>query len=72
MSASPLPLPPDELTHEFDLFMARAGLTVPQARRPSVLAAYADFRAQIALLHGRHEHTDEPAHVFSLPTPEQA
>jgi hypothetical protein len=67
MPQSPHPLAPDELAREFDMFMARAGLTVPPARRAPVLASYADFRAQIALLHGRHEHTDEPAHVFSLP-----
>ena len=57
---------PDELAREFSVFLTRAGLTVPRARRAAVLASYADFRAQIALLHGRHQHTEEPAHIFSL------
>ena len=55
---------PDALAQEFDAFMARAGLTVPPARRATVLASYADFRAQIDLLHGRQDHTGEPAHIF--------
>ena len=59
-----MPLPPDELAREFDGFMTRAGLTVPPARRATVLASYADFRAQIDLLHGRQDHTGEPAHIF--------
>ncbi len=56
---------PDELALEFNILMNRAGLTVPPARRGAILAAYADFRAQIALLHDRHAHTDEPAHTFT-------
>jgi hypothetical protein len=28
--------------------------------------AYADLRSQIALLHGRYDHTAEPSNVFSL------
>lgn len=60
-------LSPDELAREFDAFMVRGGLTVPPARRATVLESYADFRAQIDLLHGRQDHTGEPAHIFSLP-----
>ena len=60
------PLSLDALAQEFDAFMVRGGLTVPPARRAAVLASYADFRAQIDLLHGRQDHTGEPAHVFSL------
>lgn len=62
-----MPLPPDELAREFDGFMTRAGLTVPPARRAVVLASYMDFRSQIDLLHGRQDHTGEPAHIFALP-----
>lgn len=58
--------PPDALAAEFDCLMARAGITVPPQRRASVLAAYADLRGQIALLHGRYGHTAEPSNVFSL------
>jgi hypothetical protein len=58
--------PPDELAAEFDTLMRRAGLTVPQARRAATLAAYADLRGQIALLHGRYRAVHEPSNVFRL------
>jgi hypothetical protein len=60
-------LSPDELAREFDGFISRAGLTIPAGRRATVLTSYADFRAQIDLLHGRQDHTGEPAHTFALP-----
>jgi hypothetical protein len=56
----------EELEAEFDTLMRRAGITVPEARRAAVLTSYADLREQIALLHGRYAHTDEPANVFRL------
>jgi len=56
----------ETLAQEFDMLMRRAGITVPDARRTAVLTSYADLRAQIALLHGRYAHTDEPANVFRL------
>ena len=56
----------DDLAHEFDILMRRAGLVVPPDRRAAVLAGYADLREQIALLHDRYAHTDEPANVFRL------
>ena len=57
---------PDELAAEFDILMRRAGITVPEERRAAVLSSYADLREQIALLHNRYAHTDEPANVFRL------
>jgi hypothetical protein len=63
---APDELPPDELAAEFDILMRRAGITVPADRRPAVLVSYADMREQIALLHNRYAHTDEPANVFRL------
>lgn len=56
----------DALGAEFDMLMARAGVTVPPARRAGILASYADLRNQLALLHGRYSHIDEPANVFRL------
>jgi hypothetical protein len=44
---------PNDLTHEFDILMQRAGIRVPDARRAAVLASYADLCDQIALLHNR-------------------
>jgi hypothetical protein len=60
---------PDELAAEFDILMRRAGITVPPDRRATVLAGYADLHEQIALLHNRYAHTDEPANVFRLSPP---
>jgi hypothetical protein len=59
----------DELAVEFDILMRRAGITVPPDRRATVLVSYADLRGQIALLHDRYAHTDEPANVFRLAAP---
>ena len=58
--------PPETFAAEFDCLMARAGITVPPARRATVLAAYADLRGQIALLHGRYGPEAEPSNVFRL------
>jgi hypothetical protein len=52
------------LEAEFDTLMARAGVLVPAALRPGALAAFADLRGQLALLHAPMAHTEEPAHVF--------
>jgi hypothetical protein len=57
---------PDALAAEFDCLMARAGIKIPPQRRVSTLAAYADLRGQIALLHGRYGHEAEPSNVFRL------
>ena len=56
----------DALAAEFDCLMARAGITVPAQRRATVLAAYADLRGQIALLHGRYGHEAEPSNVVRV------
>jgi hypothetical protein len=60
----------NELATEFDVLMRRAGIIVPEERRAAVLASYADLHEQIALLHNRYGHTDEPANVFRLAPPE--
>ena len=62
---------PDELAAEFDILMRRDGISVPETRRAAVLASYADLHDQIALLHNRYAHTDEPANVFRLSPPER-
>jgi hypothetical protein len=63
---------PNELAVEFDILMRRAGIAVPDERRAAVLATYADLREQIALLHDRYAHTDEPANVFRVTPPRRA
>ncbi len=67
MSSSPTP---EALAAEFDALMQRAGILVPPARRTTVLAGYADMRAQIALLHGRYSHLNEPSNVFRMDIPD--
>lgn len=59
-------LSPDAQAAEFDCLMARAGIVIPESRRTAVLAAYADLRQQIALLHGRYGAAAEPSNVFRL------
>jgi hypothetical protein len=54
------------LEAEFNCLMARAGITVPAQRRAAALAAYADLRGQIDLLHGRYGPEAEPSNVFRL------
>jgi hypothetical protein len=57
---------PEILTAELETMLARNGIKVPDMRRDTVLAAYADLRKQIALLHGRYGAADEPSNVFRL------
>ncbi len=57
---------PQSLAAEFDALMARAGITIPADRRESLLAGFADLRAQVALLHDRLDASVEPSNVFSL------
>jgi hypothetical protein len=62
----------EELAAEFDCLMARSGIVVPESRRAAVLTAYADLRAQLALLHGRYGAAAEPSNVFRLSPMERA
>jgi hypothetical protein len=59
-------LPDKALEAEFDCLMARAGLTIPPARKTGYLAAFADLRSQIALLHTDRTAAAEPSNVFHL------
>ena len=60
-------IPPDKaLEAEFDCLMARAGLTIPPARKASYLAAFADLRSQLALLRTNRSAAVEPSNVFRL------
>lgn len=69
MTAAPTP---EALAAEFDMLVARAGVPVPPDRRDAILAGYADFRAQLHLLHGPRTHLAEPANIFSLVAKESA
>ncbi|HSU05645.1 MAG TPA: hypothetical protein VLI93_08735 [Acetobacteraceae bacterium] len=60
------------LESEFDALMARAELKIPRSRRAGYLAAFADLREQIALLHPPRNAAVEPANVFRLTPLERA
>jgi hypothetical protein len=53
-------------TAEFEAFLARAGMVLPEARRAVILAGYADFRAQMDLLHTKRDASEEPSNIFRM------
>ncbi len=55
---------PEALAAEFDCLMSARRHHRPAATPAAVLAAYADLRQQIALLHGRYGPQHEPSNVF--------
>ena len=57
----------EALEAEFDVLMARAGLTIPAERRAGYLQDFADLREQLALLHQRRPATVEPANLYRVP-----
>lgn len=58
-----------DLDAEFECFLARAGMVVPAERRATVFAGYADFRAQMDLLHTPRDASLEPSNVFRMKAP---
>ncbi len=58
---------PEALAAEFDVLMARAGITLPGDRRAAILAGYADLREQLELLRQPRTHVAEPSNIFHLP-----
>lgn len=58
--------PEAEHEAELDVFLARAGMVVPADRRATVFENWADFRAQLNLLHIRHDASHEPSNIFRM------
>jgi hypothetical protein len=58
--------PPEALDAEFDILMARAGLTIPPDRRAALLAGFADLRAMLPVLRQPRTAAAEPANIFRL------
>ncbi|MGH7101479.1 MAG: hypothetical protein ACREFJ_03695 [Acetobacteraceae bacterium] len=54
------------LAAEFDVLMARAGLTIPEDRRDELLLAFADLRGEVARLYETMPAELEPAAVYRL------
>ncbi|MGH7106132.1 MAG: hypothetical protein ACREFT_06460 [Acetobacteraceae bacterium] len=54
------------LAAEFDVLIARAGLRIPEDRRPELLVAFADLRAETARLYESLPPELEPAAVYRI------
>ena len=67
-----LPTSSPALETEFDVLMARAGITVPENRRAALLAGFAELRDQVALLRQPRSAAAEPSNVFQSRRPEAA
>ncbi len=62
-------LPDDAaLELEFDVLARRAGLVIPDARRPGLFAGFRDIRRMVALLRQPRTAASEPASTFSIDT----
>ena len=61
-----MPVTPEILAAEFDMFMRRAGLTVSAERRDQLLPGYAELRDQVELLRGPRNAAAEPSNTFRL------
>ncbi len=62
-------LPDDAaLVREFDVLIARAGLVIPEGRRPGLFAGFKDIRGMVALLRQPRTAANEPASTFSIET----
>jgi hypothetical protein len=58
----------DTLAREFDMLAARAGLMIPEGRRPGLFAGFKDVRRMTALLRQPRTAANEPASTFSIDT----
>jgi len=56
----------EALEAEFDMMMARAGVTVPAERRAAVLSGFKDLRGSLHLLRNGRTAAAEPSNVFRL------
>jgi hypothetical protein len=56
------------LEAEFDILAKRAGLAVPENRRPAMLRGFKDLKRLTALLRQPRTAADEPAGAYSILT----
>ena len=56
------------LEAEFDILAKRAGLVVPENRRPAMLRGFKDLKRMTALLRQPRTAVDEPAGAYSILT----
>ena len=56
------------LEAEFDALAARAGLVVPQGRKPAMLQGFKEIRRMAALMRQPRTAADEPAGTYDILT----
>lgn len=54
------------LTAEFDVLAKRAGLTIPEDRRPALLAGFKDLKRMTALMRQPRTAANEPAGSYAI------
>ena len=54
------------LTAEFDVLAKRAGLTIPEDRKPAMLAGFKDLKKMTALMRQPRTAANEPAGAYSI------
>ncbi len=54
------------LTTEFDVLAKRAGLTIPEGRRPALLKGFKDLKKMTALMRQPRTAANEPAGAYSI------
>jgi hypothetical protein len=63
---------PDDVTDEqalgaeFDVLAKRAGLTIPEDRRPALIKGFRDLKRMTALLRQPRTAADEPAGAYAI------
>ena len=58
----------EALTTEFDVLAKRAGLTVPDDRKPALLKGFKDLKKMTALMRQPRTAADEPAGTYTILT----
>ena len=58
----------EALAAEFDILAKRAGLLVPDSRRPAMLKGFKDLKRMTALMRQPRTAADEPAGTYAIQT----
>lgn len=54
------------LSAEFDVLAMRAGLTIPENRKPAMMAGFKDLKRMTALMRQPRTAANEPAGTYSI------
>ena len=58
--------PDDALAAEFEILANRAALSIPDARKPAMLAGFKDLKRMVALMRQPRTAANEPAGTYSI------